>query len=288
MSGASRGYLSVAAGSRRYLEMAVDMALSLREHTAHPIALAADAVLADFAEAHYRDAFDVIRRLDERFLGGRAIKYGAAAASPFEETVFIDADCIALAPLDSVYDSLEHSDMAMLGELLTLDDDENHHGFSTRALMRRFDLDHYLKTNSGLFCFRRSAALDIMQECLDCHLNEVKPQLRWSLLAGRWLGDEIAFGVVGGRRRLGTLPKPAQMYWPQEFATIDPSAPTKPLLHMLWPLPAQTFDLLTEATISRRERAGLRGDGKAHWEHEQRKLGRMARRRRVLKRLKAW
>ena len=39
-----RGYLTMAVGKRRYLEMAVDMALSLREHTDLPIAIAADKI----------------------------------------------------------------------------------------------------------------------------------------------------------------------------------------------------------------------------------------------------
>ena len=46
---ASRGYLTLAARDPRYLEMAVDMALSLREHSDLPVALAADETLADIA-----------------------------------------------------------------------------------------------------------------------------------------------------------------------------------------------------------------------------------------------
>ena len=42
MSIPTRGYLTLAAGDSRYLEMAVDMALSLREHTGHPIGLVCD------------------------------------------------------------------------------------------------------------------------------------------------------------------------------------------------------------------------------------------------------
>ena len=45
MSDPARGYLTLAAGSPRYLEMAVDMALSLREHTG--VQLAEDADVTD-------------------------------------------------------------------------------------------------------------------------------------------------------------------------------------------------------------------------------------------------
>ena len=186
----------MAARRPQFLEMAVDMTLSMREHTALPIALAADEPLAALARSRYADVFDVITLVPQRFRKGRALKYGAAEASPFEETAFVDADCIVLGNMDDLWQALKTADMAMIGEHLTLDDDESHHGFSTNALMRRFGLDRYLKTNSGLFCFRRSAALEIMEDCRDCYLNEVLPSLRWSALLGRWLGDEIAFGIV--------------------------------------------------------------------------------------------
>src|SRR5688572_33493350 len=134
--------------------MAVDMALSLREHTALPIALAADEPLGKLAKTRYEGAFDAVTLVPERFQRGRALKYGTAEASPFDETVFVDADCIVLGGMDDLFDVLESTDMAMTGEHLAAGDDRDHHGFSTTKLIRRFGLETYLKTNSGLFCFR--------------------------------------------------------------------------------------------------------------------------------------
>jgi len=271
----SRGYLTLAARDPRYLEMAVDMALSLRAHTSLPIALAADDALAGVARARYARAFDEITLVPARFRRGRALKFGTAAASPFEATMFVDADCIVLGTLDHLWTALDTADMAMIGEHLTAGDDRTHHGFSTRALIHRFDLNTYLKTNSGLFCFERAPALAIMEECRVCHETEVLRQLRWQTLLGRWLGDELAFGIVGGRRGLGTLPKPDAMYWPTEIATLDLSRPTKPLLHMLWPLEERQLEQLVAVTSMRRAAAGVPGDAAAHWREESRRLERL-------------
>jgi hypothetical protein len=276
----NRGYLTLAARDPRYLEMAVDMALSLREQTDLPIALAADDALAGLARTRYAAAFDTVTLLPERFRRGRALKYGTAEASPFEETMFVDADCIVLGSLDALFAVLGTTDMAMTGEQLTAADDRDHHGFSTTSLIRRFGLSTYLKTNSGLFCFRRQAGLAIMEECLACYTGEVLRRLRWRALFGGWLGDELAFGIVGGRRKLGTFPKPDAMYWPEELATLDLRRPTKPLLHMLWPLRPEQLDQLVEGTTSRRRAAGLPGDAGAHWREESRRLKRLERRRR--------
>ncbi|HUF74649.1 MAG TPA: hypothetical protein VMM35_00155 [Longimicrobiales bacterium] len=286
MSATSRGYLTMAVGKSHYLEMAVDMALSLRAHTSHPISLAADQALAAEAETRYPSVFDSVVLLERRFLAGRALKYGTAAATPYEETIFVDADCIVLASLDCLWGVLESTDMAMVGVQLGIDQDQNHHGFSTRDLMQRFGLERYLKTNSGLFCFRRESTLAVMEECLECYLHEARPQLRWSILTGAWLGDEIAFGIVGGRRGIDTLADPSPMYWPAEFADLDLTRPSKPLLHLIWPPPAPTLELMLRGTRERRRAADVPGDGRAHWLEEVRRLERMADRRRLWERVR--
>jgi len=285
---APRGYLTLATGRRGYLEMAVDMALSLREHTELPVGLAADGTLARLASERFGSVFDAVRVIDDRFLQGRIRKYGVAEASPFEEVVFVDADCIVLGPLDHLFASLGEHDVAMLGEQLTREDDENHHGFSTRRLMERFELERYLKTNSGLFGFRRAPAREIMDAWRSCYLDEVRPGLKGSILLGRWMGDEIAIGIVGGRLGLGTLPAPHAMFWPQEFDSIDLDAPAKPLLHMIWPPPPDLLARLLSDMHRRRVQAGVPPGGTEHWQAEVGKLTRMRWRRRVLERIGWW
>jgi hypothetical protein len=232
----------------------------------------------------YARVFDEIVLLPDRYRNGRALKYGCAEATPFETTTFVDADCVVLGGLDPVMESLNGDPLAMVGKLLTRADDDMHHGFPTRELMKRFGLDRYLKTNSGLFCFRKSRALEIMDECYNCYVHEARPALRGSIVLGRWVGDEIAFGIVGGRRRLPTLPEPSPMYWRQELERLDLVRPYKPLLHMLWPLPEDALERLVRATADRRQGAGVPGNTE-HWRSEARSLEWMARRQRIRDRL---
>ncbi len=284
-----RGFLTLATGREGFLEMATDMALSLREHTRLPVGVVTDRALAEVARSRFATVFDEVTLIDERFLQGRVRKYGVAEGSPFEETVFVDADCIVLGPLDHLFEALRHHDVAMLGEQLTRDDDENHHGFSTRRLMERFDLQRYLKTNSGLFAFRKGPAVGVMEAWRACFVEEVRPRLKWSLLKGGWMGDEIAIGVVGGRLGLGTLPPPHAMYWPHELDTLDLDAPAKPLLHFIWPPADAVLERLLREMAERRRRVGLPpGGSEEHWRVEGRKLRRMKRRRRFLERLGWW
>ena len=119
-----------------------------------------------------------------------------------------------------------------------------------------------------------------MEECRACYLEEVVPKLRWWTLLGRWLGDELAFGIVGGRRKLGVLPKPDHMHWPEEFATLSLTRPKKPLLHMIWPPEPETFEALLRQADDRRRRAAVPTVDGAHWRQELRHLSRLSRRRR--------
>lgn len=288
MSVPTRGYLTLAAGSSRYLEMAVDMALSLREHTRHPIGLVCDEATAETVTARYGTVFDCVAPVGPDFRNGRALKYGVAEASPWDQAIFVDADCLVLGALDHAFDALTDRPLAFLGELLTRDDNEHHHGFSTRRLMSTFGLDNYLKTNSGFFAFRKAPAELFMRECLRCFLEEAQPKLRLSRLRGAWLGDEIAIGLIGGRHKLPPLPKPGEMYWPAEFDSLDPDRPTKPLLHFIAPLPDRTFRELMRVVEDRRETAGVPWTGADHWVAEQASLERRARPRRWLERLKIW
>jgi hypothetical protein len=226
--------------------------------------------------------------LPERFLGGRTRKYGVAEATPFEETVFLDADCVVLGDLDPLFTSLERTELAFLGSQLPPDDDQNHHGFSTRWLTRRFGLETYLKTNSGVFAFRREPSIEVMEAFRVCHEEELRTRLRWSILLGRWLGDEIAIGIVGGRLSLGSLPFPNTMYWPQEFESIDLASPSKPLLHFIWPPSDTLLEELLADMRARRAAAGVGGSGEAHWRAEVESLRRMKRRRRLLERIGWW
>ncbi len=284
----ARGFLTLATGREAFLEMAVDMVLSLREHTDLPVGVVTDDGLARVAHDRFEGVFDAVSVIEDRFLQGRVRKYGVAQACPFSEAVFVDADCIVLGDLDHLFDALDHHDVAMLGEQLTRDDDENHHGFSTRRLMERFDLQRYLKTNSGIFAFRRDPAVEVMEEWRRCFIEEVQPRLRWSILKGGWLGDEIAIGVVGGRLGLGTLPLPHAMYWPQEFDTLDLDDPAKPLLHFIWPPPDDVFERLLREMAERRRKAGVAPSGSTPWHDELKKLRRMKRRRRLLESVGWW
>ncbi|MSR22095.1 MAG: hypothetical protein EXR92_00805 [Gemmatimonadetes bacterium] len=252
-----RGYLTMAVGRRHYLEMAVDMALSLRERSSLPILLASDEAMGALAAAQFPGVFSEIVPIERRFLRGRARKFGVAAASPFEETVFIDADCLVLSDPETIWAGAGDGPVTMVGEMLGPTDDRYHQGFSTRDLMKALGLQAYLKTNSGVFHFRRGGGLGAMEECLRCFEEEVRPALRSPLRPWRFLGDELGFALAGGRLGFHTFSPPGPMYWEAEIQALDPDRPSKPILHFIAPIPVNTLVRLLDDIRWRRHAAGL-------------------------------
>ena len=82
--------------------MAVDMRLSLREHSPHPVALGADAKIAVIARDDFPGVFDEVVVMDDRYGVHRAMQFGAGQVSPFDHTLFIDADCFVLSDPDGL------------------------------------------------------------------------------------------------------------------------------------------------------------------------------------------
>lgn len=284
----SRGWVTIAVRSRRYLEMAVDLRLSMKQYSPRPMALGADEALARVAKQSFPQVFDEVRVLDSRFDTHRAMTIGAGQVSPFEETIFVDADCLVLGDPEFLWPDAGSPAIIMHGDELTTDADVSHHGFSTRELMKRFDLKRYLKSNAGVFYLRGDEGRAHLEECLRVYVEEVLPSLSVgpgflgvtlrSLLGG-FLGAELAFGIVGGRRGFGTFPPPGPMYWPEDLAQLDPRCAGKPILHWLGPLPREGLQWLLEEVERRRAEAGVPSNGSEHWLQEDHKLRKAALRR---------
>ena len=149
------GYLTLAARHRMYLEMAVDLALSIRDTNLEPVSLVVDARLRDRAERCYHSVFEEILSLPDEYDFGRAFKYCVAEVTPYQRTLFIDADTLALGSLEETWKRLEGYRFAMIGKTLSPDDESLHHGRPIRYWCARFGLRQYFKTAGAVFFFEK-------------------------------------------------------------------------------------------------------------------------------------
>ena len=101
----TRGFITIATGRDKYYEMAKNLVLSYRLFCDNPLPFA---IMCD-KENEYTKAFDQVVLFQP---GPRVYfnKFELLKRSPFDETIFIDADCLAYADLNDFWDYFASSD----------------------------------------------------------------------------------------------------------------------------------------------------------------------------------
>ncbi len=92
------GILTIAQGEKRYIEMAKILALSLIQTNPN----IKRAIISDAPKKEFEKLYDIYIPYNERFGKGLSQKLYLDKYSPFDETLFIDADCLVVNELDKI------------------------------------------------------------------------------------------------------------------------------------------------------------------------------------------
>ena len=93
----SEGYVVLAFDDPRYLDIAANLALSVRRHDSRPISVILNRAIP-FNRA-YADVFDqVVVAPDEAAIRGAMNKARLFALTPYDRTMYVDADCLLFSP----------------------------------------------------------------------------------------------------------------------------------------------------------------------------------------------
>ena len=98
MESSRRGVLTIAYGAPKYLRMGRALALSIRHHDEGESL----AVVTDTPE-YFDGVYDHVIPVDTSYGSGVAQKLHSDLYSPFEETLFIDSDCLLYGPTDPLW-----------------------------------------------------------------------------------------------------------------------------------------------------------------------------------------
>ena len=256
------GFVTVASGNIKYAEMAVDMALSLREQHSEPIWLVADEASARHVNQNYPGIFDGISLIPAGYDLVRTHKFAIAEAAPCKRGIFIDADTLVLAPLDKLIAKTRGHGFVMMGAFLPPDSDRKHHGRPVRGLIREFGLERYFTNHSAAFGYEREYARSFLRECHEVYTRRLYT-LRHRLQG--FVGDELAFGIVAARRGMEPMDKPFPVLWSNELARLQPHDTWKPLCHFI-NAPAQpALDWMMDEVRRRRRERGFALVSEQHW-----------------------
>lgn len=256
-----KGYLTLAIGPD-FAEMAVDMALSLRVYHKEPISCVVDLPTKIYIDSNYSGVFENLLLLENSSKLGRTRKFLAAKLSPYEETIFLDADIIILNHINQLWES-KRGNITMIGEYVDEKKNRIHHGFSSSFLMEKFNTTKYLKSNSGCFYFNKKSA-DFFNACIKNYkiLNQEEFKNHGKI------GDELAFGVTAHDYDVKIFNiYPSLMMWDDKLIKLQPKLANylTPICHFIAPIPKKTLKWIVGECKKRRLKANIKKDGTNVW-----------------------
>lgn len=153
-----QGYITLATGKPLFLDLALNLALSIKlNDPTRPICLVTDPEM-EIPES-YEAYFDHIVHLPQR-LGfyGCLNKLRLNEVSPFDETMFVDSDCILVKnDMDRHWAKFESPGFNIAGGKVT----EGHwYTFSISDVVKTLDIPYMVQMNSGVFYFRKGQESD--------------------------------------------------------------------------------------------------------------------------------
>jgi hypothetical protein len=146
----SFGFITMAFGDEKYFHQAEILARSLRLHMPEfPIA-----IVTDRREAGA--LFDICIPIDPFEVAGTLMKVDLYKYSPFEETFFIDSDCIVAKPFHRKLDEIRNFNFSpVVGRFLS-DGDEDLWIRDVGKAIKILDGTPFPKFNGGVYFYRRS------------------------------------------------------------------------------------------------------------------------------------
>lgn len=169
----TRGFITIATGSGLYYEFAKNLVQSYRLRTGKPYPFA---IMCDRENA-YTALFDdvvVFQKTERAFFD----KFELLKLAPYDETIFIDADCLAYGDLNDFWDYFENApDFTACGTNYPIDGEAGL--FRLDEIGEYKDRVHWKPDiHGGLYFIRKGAACDAIYD--DCqYIIKHYNQFRW-------------------------------------------------------------------------------------------------------------
>ncbi|MGZ3945441.1 MAG: hypothetical protein ACXVJB_10890 [Mucilaginibacter sp.] len=158
------GIITIAHGEKRYIEMAKMLALSLKL-TNQDIKRA---VISDAPQDEFRDLFDTFIPYNPDYGKGLSQKLYLDQYSPFDETLFIDSDCLVVDSLDHTLELCRNHSFAVFGDQITSGD----WYMDVVVMCKQFNLSSIPLFNGGTYYFKKTGiTAKIYEQARKMHEN---------------------------------------------------------------------------------------------------------------------
>ncbi len=223
-SESTRGFVTIATGDDRYYSLALYLLESYRYTSAQPLPFA---ILCD-RENEITEQFDRVILMSNP-THSYIDKLRLGEYLPFDETVFIDADCLAYSDLNGLFDIFhDATDVSCLGMTEPLAE-QNNGWFSLLSFPESAHLDGHIIT--------REEAKKRIPYCVGLHGGML--YMRKSKLTGEVFRDALSFAEDYSFYRFRLFRKPAD----------EPVLALSMALHNCLPIPYERFELTCFWTV---------------------------------------
>ena len=146
----SRGIITMAFGNQRYVDMAKDFALSLKLNAP----FVPTAILTDSDDPDLKSLFNHVLPYREEFGSNVGPKFFLDMYTPFDETLYMDSDCLAVGDLETFWQSFSGQYFGVPGWRVLRKGDKDPY-CDVDFLLNQFGIDYLPKFNGGAYFFRR-------------------------------------------------------------------------------------------------------------------------------------
>jgi hypothetical protein len=151
------GIITIAQGQKRYIEMAKMLAQSLS--LTNPGIKRA--VVSDVSNEEFNGLFDIYIPYDKAFGDGLSQKLFLDKYSPFDKTLFIDADCLVFKSLAGTIELCKKYSFVVFGDQISTGE----WYMDVAAMCKRFGVPSIPLFNGGTYYFNRSStALNVYEK----------------------------------------------------------------------------------------------------------------------------
>jgi hypothetical protein len=185
-----RGVLTLAFGKPMFLDLAKALARSLRLHDPE----VPRAVVTDSRDPELLSLFDI--RIDHHPEYGSDVgqKLYLDLYSPFDETLFIDSDCLVIRKLDPFWTAFQDRDFGACGRRI-LRAGEKDEFVDVDRVLEHFGLDGLPKFNGGIYYFKKNPAASRVFETARGLIDRAD-ELGFRTFRGGGLSDEALYSVA--------------------------------------------------------------------------------------------
>jgi len=198
----TRGFITIAYGDAKYIKMGKALARSIRLHNSN----AKLAVITDSNDIKLESLFDHIIDINLDWPPGVAQKLYLDQYTPFDETIFIDSDCLVYKNLDSIWDYYSGKRDFGIKGYGYLTADQGHYSIENLPdCLEKLGLERLASFNSGVIYFNNNqSTLDVFASAKEIY--QQRDELTLMEFKNAPVNDEPIFALAMETHSIDILP----------------------------------------------------------------------------------